>query len=121
MIDTDFTISLSKWGLNLEAHRASLASENIASANIGGKRKIGDFESMIQSMSSAIDQNDKVTVDSILNNSATVMESKSNSSFNKISLDEEIMTLSSSTGRYKIIAEALSRKFGLMSIASKGR
>ncbi len=121
MITNDFTITLAKWSMDVQSQRAKLTASNIANANSTGIRKTADFDSLINSMSSAIQHRDIPGIDSLLLQSAKVSQSPSSSKFNSVSLDQEILELSSAKGKYKMIAEMLNRKFGLMAIAAKGR
>lgn len=121
MISTDFTIELSQWALSLEKMRASVASENIANANISGDKKVINFEAIVKSMDEAIRSNNVDATRSLIAKDIEVEHSHSNSMFGGVLLDAEVTDLSSAQGRYKVIAESLSKKFGLMSLAVKGR
>lgn len=120
-VSTDFTIELSNWAMSLESMRAQVASENIANANISGVTKSVDFESLISSVTNALDNGDLESAQRLFGADVEVSSRSSNSLFGGVSLDSEVADLSSSQGRYKVIADALSRKFGLMLLSSRGQ
>ena len=121
MISTDFTIELSQWALSLERMRASVASENIANANITGTKKTINFEAIVKSMDSAIQSGNSDLARNVIAKDIEIEQVASDSMFGGVLLDAEVTDLSASQGRYKVIADSLSKKFGLMTLAVKGR
>ena len=121
MIFNDFTVTMSSWALGLEKQRAAIAADNIASSNTGGLKKAGNFDQLLGDMGQAVKTGDSARIQQIMSSGVDVNTASSHSLVNRISLDEEISDLSKAGGRYKTIAEALSRKFGLMTIVSRSR
>ncbi len=119
MIFNDFTISLAQWAMNVERQRASIAADNIASASTGGIKKTGNFEELISNVSKAVESRNPAQINDSMFQSVQIKKTNSSSLTNSISLDEEIADLNKAGGRYRVVAEALSRKFGLMTIVSR--
>lgn len=121
MISGDFLIELSNWGMNVERVRAQAAAQNIANANVTGEVKTVDFEVLIRSVSSAIDSNNLEQARQHFAEAPEMRTTHIDSALGSVAMDSEVADLSSAKGRYKVIAEALSRKFGLMTLASRGQ
>ncbi|VUD61767.1 hypothetical protein TDB9533_02888 [Thalassocella blandensis] len=120
MISNDFLIELSSWGMNVEKLRAQVAAENIANSTTTGQMKSVDFESLIKSVSTSMEVSDiqhaRHSISEPLGNYVQVDDSRAPGH----SLDSEVADMSAANGRFKTMAEALSRKFGLMNIAARG-
>ncbi|WNO11343.1 hypothetical protein [Teredinibacter sp. KSP-S5-2] len=117
---SDFTINMISWSLNLERQRASVAANNIQLANQGGIKQKGNFDELLKVAAKEMENVNKLSTKNIINMKATISETGSDSLFGAVALDNEVLELSHAKGRYKTIAEALSRKYALMEIASKG-
>ncbi len=118
MISTDISITLASWALDLEKQRASINALNIATANTDGIKRTGNFDALINNMSHAVSAKDSLTINQLVTTKAYINE---NSGTEPIALDDEVIALSQANGRYKTIAEALSKKYGLMSLAMRGK
>lgn len=119
MIPTDLTISLASWALDLERQRAAISAMNIANSNTTGIRQSGNFEKMVNNMSVAVASNERSQIELMLKTKVRTDSIFSNAG--SLALDEEVLTMSQAQGRFKVIAEALSKKYGLMALAAKGK
>lgn len=120
-MSNDLIIDVASWALKVERLRANVAAENIATANISGKTQRIDFDALINEMSSVVRSGDSRAFDALTKRDIKIETESNKSLFNSVALDNEVAELSAAKGRYKIISEALSRQFGLMSLATKGR
>lgn len=121
MISSDMTISLATWALNLEKERATVSAQNIASASSGGVRRTGNFDELINRMSDAVKNGSTTDIERLLNTKSTTMQDQRSGIAGKTSLDETIIEISRAKGKFKVISEALAKKYALMnlSVASK--
>ena len=120
-MSSELTVELATWAMSLERAKATVASDNIANANITGKTKSVNFDQLIGQVEQAIKSGNQQEATRLMQKAYEVNVTKSDSLFDGVALDKEVADLSAAKGRYKVIAESLSKKFGLMSIATKGR
>lgn len=121
MITNEIAIELAQLGLNIEKTRATVAAENIAFKNIRQTSLVVDFDGLISNISDKLALEDLSAAKRIIQQQSRATSEYVDISNTTISLDSQITDLSSATGRYKVISESLSRKFGLMSLAVTGR
>jgi flagellar basal body rod protein FlgB len=120
MISSELTISLASWALAIEQQRAAVSADNIFRASSGGIKRTGNFEDLISDMSSAVSSRRLGEVESLLRTKATIEEHGTRLA-GTVALDEEIVALSQAKGKFKVISEALAKKYGLMNLAAGGK
>ena len=121
MNPSDLTIDVAQWGLKIASLRASVAANNIAQANTSGELNKVDFEKLIGLVNQAVQNGDSQAAVLNMSKSVNIMDVRSDSLFGGTSLDDQVVELSSAKGKYKVIADALAKKYGLMSIAGGGK
>lgn len=122
MASHELAVRLAAWAMRVEHTRAQAASYNIATANVGGTAPVAtDFEARLDSVRRAATRTaaDPRELDALLTGdlSTTVRPAASGG----VALDDEVADLAQAEQRYKAIAEALSRQFGLLSLAVSGK
>ena len=120
-MSSELTVDMVSWALSLEKIRAAVAAENIANKNISNTTKVANFEEVLASLENALNAGDTNSAKEILANNISVDEVINKYQGGTNSLDAQVADLSSASGRYKTIADALSRKFSIMSTATRGR
>ncbi|PCK03395.1 MAG: flagellar biosynthesis protein FlgB [Alteromonadaceae bacterium] len=121
MIVNDINLSLATWALGLEQAKANVAANNIANANVSGSIREVRFEQLLSDVAKAVQSGDNTGAMSLFKQEIVSHETTGTTLFNGVALDNEVAELSAAQGRYRVIAEALSRQFGLMSLATRGR
>ncbi len=121
MMPTDITISLASWALNIEKQRASISALNIANINTTGLKRTGDFDALISDMSRAVTANSFADANQLVDRKVTVEATKTTKESRPTALDDEVLSLSLAKERFKAITEALSKKYGLMNLATRGK
>lgn len=119
MISTDPIIDIANLALNLEKLKAGQWAENIANSHIRDTHKVVNFDKLLNVLSNSFEAGSAGRL------SRQIGMTRSNDAFvstvsGSVNLDEAIATMGQSSGRYKVIAESISRKLGLMSIAARG-
>lgn len=116
MIDSISTVELAELALDFQQLKAKVAAENIARANTDGVVQRVKFDDLLASVS-GLNKEDQpesmLRLQRSLEGSVAVVDEQT-------TLDQEILELTSARGRYRVIAEALTRKFGMMQILVKG-
>ena len=118
---SEFITDIASWALSAEKLKAHIASENIASMHTKGKVLSVDFSESIGLLKKGIAQGDKSLLIQSLDTRANIKENSVSSLFESAPLDEQVTHLSMAQGKYRVIAESLNRKLGLMRLASRGQ
>lgn len=115
------TLDLLQLNMDIKQAQHKAHAANVANANIPGADKLAvDFSSLLASIDSY--HGDKsALVESIRDNWQSQLQSNTSKLNNEdIKLDEESAQLLLASGKYKLLAESVSRKLGLMSVAVSG-
>lgn len=123
MASSDLTIDVVSWAMRLEKAKADMSSRNIASANVPGANPMRiDFSSQIDALKNILNSNvDEQSLKQILSQPFEQVATKNLSVSGGVQLDSEVADLTSAELRYKTLAEALSRKLSIHSLAASGR
>ena len=120
MITTDPLISIANWSMNLEKLKASQWAENIANSSVSNSHRTINFEDLLRKVASSYENGDAKQVYKQISDTRS-LESYSSIEPGKANLDEAVASMNQSAGRYKVIAESISRKIGLMAIVTRGK
>ncbi len=116
------TLDLLQLAMNIKQAEHKAAAANVANANVpGGQKTTVDFSTMLSRLDELSPSAQQSYIDSLRNNwQAEVSTHTERSSSEKIHLDQESAELLLASGKYKLLADALSRQLGLMSVAIGG-
>lgn len=116
------TIDLLHVALNINQAKHKVATQNIAVANMKDMPRTSiSFDSLLSKLNS-VDDNQKATLlNEIKNNWDQIEKSSLTTNSNEdIKLDKETADVLLASGKYKLIAESLNRKLGLMKLSVNG-
>ena len=117
MISNDFTIELASWAMSQRMSEAHIAAENIVRSNsVGAVRSTGNFQEILSALINSARLED---VNGVRNAMASSVEISATSG-ESIAIDQEVADMTSAQGGYSALANAVSLKLGLMSIAANG-
>ena len=116
------TLDLLQVAMDMKLTEHKAASANIAGVNVPGTQRITvDFSALVTSLSQADEQGRMALINDIRQNwTAEKAASTHLSNDQEIKLDEETAELLLASGKYKLLAEGLNRKLGLMQVAVNG-
>lgn len=120
MITTDPLINIANWSMNLEKLKASQWAESIANASVSNSYRTVNFDDLLREVASSYENGNAKQVHSQINDTRS-LDAYSSIESGKVNLDEAVASMNQSAGRYKVIAESISRKIGLMAIVTKGK
>ena len=117
----EVSLELLHVAMNMAQAKHKVAANNIAMANIKGAEKTSiDFQSVITALKNTQGADREELLAKIKNNWQMV-EKKSMSHMNdEIKLDQETAKVLEASGQYKLLADTLNRKLGLMKLAVLG-
>jgi len=117
----EVSLELLHVAMNMAQAKHKVAANNIAMANIKGSEKTTiDFKYVIAALKTAEGANKAELLAQIKNN-WHVIEKNSMSRINdEIKLDQETAKVLEASGQYKLLADTLNRKLGLMKLAVLG-
>lgn len=108
-------IDLAKLGLDIEKLKVKVAAENIANvSNPTYIRQDVDFEKIISAVN-AVRSGDVVDSDAL-----DSMRMPDKMAGNIVNLDQEVLNITDSEMRFKVIAQAVQKKIGLFELAMNG-
>ncbi|WP_448214100.1 hypothetical protein [Colwellia sp. MEBiC06753] len=115
---SDSTVELVKLAMNIAQKEQYIATQNIALANVKGQHASRvDFSNLLDSLAS-MEQGDRAeSVSQNLNDWHLVSERAIYSSIAHVELDKEVAYSLMAAGKYKTLADSVSRKLGLMQTA----
>jgi flagellar basal body rod protein FlgB len=116
------TLDLLQVAMDIKQAEHKTAAANIAAANIPGAQKLeADFSHLLQSLAQADNDSRALIISDIRQNwSAEQASSVTLNPNDDIKLDQETADLLLASGKFKLLAEGLNRKFGLMQVAVSG-
>lgn len=118
----DLTIELLNTALNIAQARHGVATHNISSYNTPEINKLDEnFVEILGDLSSLDDAQLKDAINSVQQNWHQIKEMSVEKSTEKVSLDEEVSNLLLASGNYKVLADALNRKIGMMNLVTTGK
>jgi len=117
----EVSLELLHVAMNMAQAKHKVAANNIAMANIKGAEKTSiDFQSVITALKNTQGADREELLAKIKNNWQMV-EKKSMSHMNdEIKLDQETAKVLEASGQYKLLADTLNRKLGLMKLSVLG-
>lgn len=121
MFHVDPLIAISSWSLDIEKSKAKVYALNVANSSTGQAAKVESFDELLQIAATAYENNNSNKLASITDPRQLSPSSPYVSVGGPVNLDEQIALLSQSAGRYKVIANAISKKLGFFEIVSKGK
>lgn len=109
-------IDVGKLGLDIERMKVKVSAENIANvANETFVKQKVDFVKILQAF------DDALSGESVDSNSIEKIRSNESASVGEaINLDQEIVDINNAEMRYKVIAQVIQKKFGLLELAMNG-
>lgn len=117
----NISIDLLHVAMNISQAEHKVASSNIASFDITGvNKKQVDFSHLLKTLENT-NVDDKAQLINQIKSEWKQIESSAISSLDgEIKLDKETADVLLSSGKYKLLADALNRKLGLMKLAVSG-
>jgi flagellar basal-body rod protein FlgB len=117
----NITVDAVGLALDMAQLRAEVASHNVARANMPGANvERADFGSALSLLQRVADGDD-VDPRSLANTQMHAVTTAHADTFDgNVSLDQEVTEMALAGGHYQALTEALSRQFGLMSLALSG-
>lgn len=113
MLNISALIDLGGVGLSVEQVKSYAASENIANVNNPNYlTKTADFNALLAATTDAV-ENNGVAKEDLHKKTDYLLDQPDK----KISLDEEVLNLSSAQLRYQVISQIIQKKFGVMDLA----
>lgn len=123
-IDGNLSIELLSWAMDRALASHSVARLNVANANVDGFKAVSiSFEQQLSALQSAANPNEiRSTLATIQQNVEEMLSHNTSITTQPVRLDAEVADLVSFSGSYQSLADAMSRKVGLMKLAitSKG-
>ena len=115
---SDSTVELVKLAMNIAQKEQYIATQNIALANVKGQQASrADFSNLLDRLAS-MEQGDRAkSVSQNLNDWDSISASAIHSSSSHVELDREVANSLMAAGKYKTLADSVSRKLGLMQTA----
>lgn len=116
------TLDLLQVAMDINQTQHKAAAANIAAANIpDGNKTTVNFDQLLSSLHGAEPAEQAAILDDIKQNWASKQSDATTiSQGEKIKLDQQTADLLLSSGKYKVLAEGLNRKLGLMQVAVNG-
>jgi flagellar basal-body rod protein FlgB len=116
------TLDLLQVAMDINQTRHKAAAANIASANVpGGQKTVVDFDHLLNALASADKPGQMALLQEIRQNWASETSGATTMvADEKIKLDEQTAELLLASGKFKVLAEGLNRKLGLMQVAVNG-
>lgn len=115
------TLDLLHVAMNISQAQHKVASNNIAIANTQNGQKLEvNFANLLSSMENVSNEGKSLLLQEVKGNWKAIESQSIFAIDSEIKLDEETANVLLSSGKYKLLAEGISRKFGLMRLAVSG-
>jgi len=117
----EVSLALLQVAMNMAQAKHKVAANNIAMANIKNSEKtVIDFKNVISALKNAQGSNRTELLAQIKNNWQMVEKNSMSRINDEIKLDQETAKVLAASGKYKLLADTLNRKLGLMKLAVLG-
>lgn len=116
------TLDLLQLAMDIKQTEHKTAAANVASANIPGSGQLKvDFADLLAGLDGLAPTQQKALIGQIRNDWQAEQQSATTKiSGEDVKLDEQTAQLLLASGKYRLLAEGLNRKLGLMSVAVSG-
>ena len=117
----EISLKLLQVAMDMAQAKHKVAANNIAMTNIKGAKKTTiDFKNVVTALKTAQGSNKSELLVKIKNNWQVVEKSSMNQISEENKLDQETAKVLAASGQYKLLADTLNRKLGLMKLAVLG-
>ena len=117
----DLTIDLISTALDIAQEKHGIATHNIAAHKVSGEKLTDSFDQVLAQLAT-LDKTDlSIALKEIDLNWNKVKETHISTSKESTKLDDEVSQTLLASGKYKVLAEALNRKLGMMNLVVSSR